>query len=157
MPTNKQLLASKKMVENGGNASQAMIDAGYSPATAKTPQKLTDSKGYQSITEELTAELGHIKVTPKKLAKVIKQGLNAKQPGKVVIIEKSPDGTEVNKKTVEVPDHTVRHKYLDTTLKVMGAYPKEDNSPASLIIAKFKQVAGQYVDVVEGEVIHAEN
>lgn len=37
------------MVENGGNASQAMIDAGYSPATAKTPSKLTSSKAYQTI------------------------------------------------------------------------------------------------------------
>jgi len=37
------------MVENGGNISQAMRDAGYSPATAKTPQKLTKSKSWQKL------------------------------------------------------------------------------------------------------------
>lgn len=41
------------MVENGGNASQAMIAAGYSPLTAHNPQKLTDSIGFQDLCDEL--------------------------------------------------------------------------------------------------------
>lgn len=48
MATAKQRLALSKMVENGGNASQAMIDAGYSKNTAKTPSKLTNSKAIKS-------------------------------------------------------------------------------------------------------------
>ena len=40
------------MVENGGVVSTAMIEAGYSPATAKTPQKLTESKGWQELMAE---------------------------------------------------------------------------------------------------------
>ena len=47
--TFRQRLAASKMVENGGNISQAMRDAGYSPATAKTPQKLTKSKSWQKL------------------------------------------------------------------------------------------------------------
>lgn len=52
MATQKQKRALSKMVENGGIASKAMIDAGYSPNTAKTPQKLTDSSGFLELCEK---------------------------------------------------------------------------------------------------------
>lgn len=53
MPTPKQRKAVEKMVENGGNSiSGAMREAGYSKTTAKTPQKLTESKGYKEALEE---------------------------------------------------------------------------------------------------------
>ncbi len=51
MATEKQKKALDNMVENGGNASKAMRDAGYSEATAKNPQKLTDSKGFQELAD----------------------------------------------------------------------------------------------------------
>ena len=47
--TYKQKIAASKVVENGGNIGKAMLAAGYSPATAKTPQKLTRSKGWQKL------------------------------------------------------------------------------------------------------------
>ena len=49
MATEKQIKAISNMVENGGIASRAMVDAGYSEATAKTPQKLTESKGFKEL------------------------------------------------------------------------------------------------------------
>ena len=49
MATTKQKLALDKIVENGGNIGKAMIAAGYSPATAKTPQKLTKTKGWKEL------------------------------------------------------------------------------------------------------------
>jgi len=52
MATEKQVKAVEAMVENGGIVSRAMEEAGYSPNTAKTPQKLTESKGFQEICEE---------------------------------------------------------------------------------------------------------
>lgn len=52
MATMKQRLAVKRMVENGGNVSRSMVEAGYSVATAKTPDKLTESKGYQELLNE---------------------------------------------------------------------------------------------------------
>lgn len=52
MPTIKQEQALNKMVENGGNVSQAMRDVGYSENTAKTPQKLTESLGFIKLCEE---------------------------------------------------------------------------------------------------------
>jgi len=47
MPTERQKKAVKRIVENGGIVSKAMEEVGYSPRTAKTPQKLTNSKGYK--------------------------------------------------------------------------------------------------------------
>lgn len=52
MTTIKQEIALQNMVENGGNMGQAMKDAGYSGNTAKTPQKLTGSKGFIELCEE---------------------------------------------------------------------------------------------------------
>lgn len=52
MATIKQRKALDLMVENGGNASRAMIDANYSPATAHTPQKLTESIGFKELCDE---------------------------------------------------------------------------------------------------------
>ena len=51
MSTSKQDKALKLLVENGGDmpVSKAMKQAGYSPATAKTPKKLTESQAYKSF------------------------------------------------------------------------------------------------------------
>lgn len=49
MATTRQKMAFNRVVENGGNISRAMMDVGYTPATAKTPQKLTESKGFQEL------------------------------------------------------------------------------------------------------------
>ncbi len=108
MPTKKQLKAIDNLVENGGNVSKAMRDAGYSEMTAKTPQKLTESKAFN----ELMAEA----ITDAKLIKVIDDGLTAT---KTFAIDES---------LVETPDHATRHKFLETALKVKGAFK---NSPDS--------------------------
>ncbi len=49
MATLKQKLVLKKMVEFGGNMGKAMLAVGYSPAMAKNPQKLTESKGWKEL------------------------------------------------------------------------------------------------------------
>lgn len=54
MATAKQRKAADKLVELGGNdMGRAMREAGYSAATAKTPQKLTESKGFLDLCNEL--------------------------------------------------------------------------------------------------------
>ena len=52
MATIRQKRAFTKVVENGGIVSTAMVEAGFSPATAKTPQKLTESKGWKELVQE---------------------------------------------------------------------------------------------------------
>ena len=51
MATLKQKKAIDNMVGNGGNVTKAMIDAGYSPNTANTPQKLTTSVAFAELLE----------------------------------------------------------------------------------------------------------
>lgn len=62
MATIKQKLAATKIVENGGNIGQAMVAAGYSPATAKTPQKLTSSKGWSSLVKQFLPDNDLLKI-----------------------------------------------------------------------------------------------
>ena len=59
MPTSKQKLAAKKMValaqKTGGIdkiKAEAMRQAGYSPRTARTPTKLTESKAWPELLEQ---------------------------------------------------------------------------------------------------------
>jgi hypothetical protein len=49
-------MAVKDMVENGSPASVAMINAGYSPATAEVPGKLTKSKSFIELMEKYLPE-----------------------------------------------------------------------------------------------------
>ena len=51
-PTIKQRKAITNYIENHGNASKAMRDAGYTEATAKNPSNLTRSKAFTALMEE---------------------------------------------------------------------------------------------------------
>ena len=57
MATEKQKQAINNLVGNGGNKTKAMIDAGYSPNTANTPQKLTESEGFKEEIEPFVKRL----------------------------------------------------------------------------------------------------
>jgi hypothetical protein len=60
MPTIKQRKALENIIENHGNISKAMRDAGYDEDTAKSPSRnLTNSVGFKQLLEEmgLTQEL----------------------------------------------------------------------------------------------------
>ena len=50
--TVKQKLVASKLIENGGNISKTMEQVGYSKATARNPQKLTNSKGWQELLDK---------------------------------------------------------------------------------------------------------
>ena len=52
MATIKQQTALEKIVENGGNVTQAMRDARYSESTVNNPSNLTKSKGYKHLLDE---------------------------------------------------------------------------------------------------------
>lgn len=80
MPTDRQKLAVDNMIKNGGIASRAMVDAGYSPATAKTPQKLTESDGYLQIMDDLG-------LTENFLVKALKEDIDKKPQNRKPEIE----------------------------------------------------------------------
>ena len=47
MASIKQKKAVKAIIENHGNVSKGMLEAGYTPATAKNPKNLTSSIGFK--------------------------------------------------------------------------------------------------------------
>lgn len=99
MATLKQKKAAAITLENGGVVSSAMLEAGYSPAMAKNPQKLTESKGWQELLKDYLPD--------KTLIEVHQEGLLAT---KIVTSPTEPDS--------EVPDFPTRHKYLETAYKL---------------------------------------
>lgn len=86
---------------NGGSMAGAMRAAGYSAVTARNPKKLTSSSGFMLLLEQAG-------VTDAKLSRVLNEGLNAKRNHK--------------------PDHAIRHKFLETGLKLKG-HLKKDGEP----------------------------
>ncbi len=100
MPTIKQKLALSKIVENRGNISKSMLEAGYNETTAKNPKNLTESKGWKELLDK--------SISDRKLIKVLDDGLEA-----------------INER--EIPDYAVRHKYLETGLKLKSRFPKEES------------------------------
>lgn len=98
-PTLKQQKAIENAVENGGNISKAMRDAGYSPATAKNPDKLTKSDAWQELMEKYLPD--------EKLLEVGEEGLDA---WKIHSSHTEPDK--------QIPDYQTRAKYLELALKL---------------------------------------
>jgi hypothetical protein len=81
MATRLQQKAVKKLAENGRSVSAVMREVGYSPETAKVPGKLTNSKGYKELMDEiipdkfLTKKHKELLSVPKKIRKFIKGDL----------------------------------------------------------------------------------
>lgn len=110
MSTFRQKLVASKLVENGGNIGKAMIAAGYSPATAKTPQKLTQSIGWKELMETYLPD--------KLLVKRHKQLLNKKE---VIVIGRGADREAFP--TGQIDANAVA-KGLDMAYKIRDKYPK---------------------------------
>lgn len=122
-PSIKQQLVFKKVVENGVTVTQAMREVGYAETTVNNPNNVTDSDTWKALLKK------HIPL--EKLSKKLDEGLEAnKQLAARVIFKKEAPTSQsagelpvANSQTddfIEVPDMAVRHKYLETALKVSG-------------------------------------
>lgn len=84
----KQKKAFKKSVENHGNISKAMKEAGYTDATAKNPSNLTSSKAWKELMEEYLPE--------RELALAHKQLLNSTKMDHMVFPLGPADEDDIN-------------------------------------------------------------
>jgi len=109
MATIKQKKAVENIVENGGNVSKGMIDANYSPNTAHTPQKLTESKAWDDLMEEYLPD--------KDLAQVHQELLNKRE--KSIIEHKGDNGSEIYE-VLDQPETQAASKALDMAYKLKG-------------------------------------
>lgn len=109
--------AFQKTLENGGIVSAAMKEAGFSDAYAKNPHKLMETDGWQELMDEYFPD--------EELAKKVKEGLEANRVISATVVIKSDD-PKVKTKTatardidfIDVPDYAIRHKYVETALKL---------------------------------------
>lgn len=127
MSTIKQKRVAKDILESIGkpknknkSVGKAMLDAGYSPAMAKNPHVLTKSNGWKELMEKYLPD--------EKLAAKLDEGMESmKQIGARKIVQGAKTGHEIRVDSstevddfIEVPDYAVRHKYVETALKVKG-------------------------------------
>lgn len=119
--TTKQKTALDILVGNGGNVTQAMLQAGYSPNTANTPSKLTKAPAVQNELQRLLKKKG---ITLDKALQPIADGLTAI---KMVVHGKNSEESWVD----EIPDHGIRMQASDRALKLMNI-TKDKENPHSL-------------------------
>ena len=132
MATEKQKKAIEKIVENHGNVSKSMLEAGYSPASAKNPKNLTQSQAFQQYMHQAG-------VTDEKLVDVLKGGLDAT---KTVVM-----GGESKESFVDIqPDYQTRHKYLETALKVKGIGKDAEAGSIYNFTQIINEKGGRYAD-----------
>jgi len=108
--TIKQKLAAQKILENHGNISRAMLEVGYSPATAKTPQNLTQSKGWNELIEKYLPD--------DKLLQKHDEALEATKT--VSAVKTSRDATADSTDFIDVPDYPTRLRAVELGYKVKG-------------------------------------
>lgn len=112
-PSIKQRKVFRKVMIEGKPIGQAMREAGYSLQTSRVPQAVTRSKTWKQLLDEyLPDDL---------LASVARDGLHA--------TKKAASGQ------VEA-DHLVRHKYLETGLKVKGKLAGDTSKNNVFIITR---------------------
>jgi hypothetical protein len=99
-----------KGVIEGKTKTQAMIDAGYSETTAVKRQQLVF--GRERVQDAFVAAFESQGLSADRLAKIIEEGLEATRT-----LGNNKEGT-----SHPVPDYSIRHRYLETVLKVMGAF-----------------------------------
>jgi hypothetical protein len=97
-------------VIEGKTKTQAMIDAGYSETTAAKRQQLVF--GRERVQDAFIAAFESQGLSADRLARIIEEGLEATRT-----LGNKKDGMALT-----VPDYHVRHRYLETVLKVMGAF-----------------------------------
>lgn len=112
----------------------AMRTAGYSDYTArsKAVPKVRESKIAETI-QELMDRKG---ITDERLLDVLEDGLKATKVISAMVIAKSGEGmadaNSMTKDFVEVDDYAVRHKYMETGLKMKGHLKDVVSNPAGM-------------------------
>lgn len=118
MATVKQKLALKKVVENHGNVSRAMLDAGYDPTTAKNPKNLTESKAWAEMMDNLLPD-----------EKILLRHFESLDATKIFSSHTEPDK--------EVPDNQTRLKAVELAYKVKGKMKTESRTNVQVNIPTF--------------------
>lgn len=114
-------MAFDKVAENGGNISKAMREVGYTPISAATPKKLTNSKGWQELMKKYFPD--------SKLASLHKKLLEKKEV--IVVSDGAKEGSHIE---WTGQPHTDALKALETAYKLKARYPTEGEGGSKTLI-----------------------
>jgi len=106
----------KAYIENG-NITQAVIDAGYKHRD-RDSASATGWRLLKNVRPHIAAVMEMRGIDDIRLSKVMDDGLEATK----IEMVKDADG---NQKFGMVTDHYIRHKYMETALKVKGGFAPE--------------------------------
>lgn len=121
MATTRQKKAVKILAENGGVVSKAMLKAGYSSVSSKTPKKLTASKGFKEL---MAKELPTGMLLKKHRALLEKKEL-------LIVSDGNKDGAHIENTG---QPHSDVARALDMAYKLRGEYPKDTGQPTTNVI-----------------------
>jgi len=110
-PNDRQKKLAEYMAGNVGlSMGQAMKDLGYSENYADSPDKIKKTKGWKALMRKYLPD--------RKLVKVVDEGLGANRVISAMNTGKQATGATAD--FIEVPDHAVRHRFVETALKMKG-------------------------------------
>lgn len=148
--TIKQNAFVTEFIENGGNGTQAALKT-YDTVDPRTAAMMASDLLTKPNINSALEKMG---ITDAKLTKVIKSGLSAKRTISAQVIVKSDDPKVRNKQAtardidfIDVPDHAVRHKYLETALKLKGHLRRDEPIIQNNIV----------MPILGGATVHSDN
>jgi len=147
----RQRIAIIKLVENGGNVSKAMREAGYSKKTAINPKKLTESKAYQEILgnylpDELLAQK-HLELLNKEEV-ILKNNVTT---GKIEAIYTGRVDTNAVKSALDMA-YKLKGKYAPEKSINLNMNIKQDNPQLEKIRKMYdEEVKKQIIKQIENE------
>lgn len=141
-PTLKQRKVAKLLSENiGMPIGQAMREAGYSQSTSETPGSLTKTETWQQLLERM--------VPDSKISQVLQEGLEANRVISAINTGKEASGATTD--FIEVPDHAIRHKFLETAAKMKAKFPASEHKVDTTIEVVIKDYADTDKPTTEAE------
>ena len=131
----------KAYIENSGNATKAFLI--LNPTVKRKNAKEYGYRMLQKVDLQVNELMEMMGTTDAYLNQKLNEGLEATKTISVIPVkqkeaqENSTDLPNANSKNIEfvdVDDFAVRHKYLDTALKLKGSYPAEKHEETHKVI-----------------------
>lgn len=148
MATMRQKKAIELVVENHGNVSKSMREAGYPDITAKNPKNLTESKAWLELVDQGLPDDMLLAVHREGLQATKRSGIGGMKIG----IGTDGKVNDFGHTDIDEPDYATRHKYLDTAYKLKGSYAPEKSQSTTLTVnidatnPKAQAIAEEYED-----------
>ena len=136
MPTIKQQIATKEIIENHRSVGSAMRIAGYKNTSATVPYNLTRSKGWAELLEKHLPD--------KKLFQVHNDALDATKVVSARVTGRDADsGTD---DFIDVPDHPTRLRAVELGYRVKGKLKDspEINLNQTKVLIMPEELIGKY-------------